>query len=72
MENPAQKARMDICLANTGAILFLAGKARDLKEGVDLARENIQNGCALEKLKEFVRVSNDSSNLKQQITTVSS
>lgn len=71
-ENSAQQARMDICLANAGAILFLAGKARDLKEGVELARENIQNGCALGKLQEFVRVSNDSSHLKQQITTVSS
>ena len=60
MENPGQKARMDICLANAGAILFLAGKAQDLKEGVKLAQENIQKGYALEKLQEFVRVSNDS------------
>lgn len=70
MENPAQKARMDICLANAGAILFLAGKARDLKEGVDLARENIQKGYALEKLQEFKRVSNDSD--QSQITNLNS
>ncbi|EKQ53664.1 MAG: anthranilate phosphoribosyltransferase [Methanobacterium sp. Maddingley MBC34] len=70
MENPAQKARMDICLANAGAILFLVGKARDLKEGVDLARENIQKGYALEKLQEFKRVSNDSD--QSQITNLNS
>ena len=58
MENPSQKARMNICLANAGAILFLAGKARDLKGGVELARENIQKGYPLEKLQEFKRVSN--------------
>jgi len=58
MENPSQKARMNICLANAGAILFLAGKARDLKGGVELAKENIQKGYPLEKLQEFKKVSN--------------
>jgi len=56
-ETVQQKARMNICLANAGAILFLAGKASDLKEGVELARETIEKGYARQKLDEFVRVS---------------
>jgi anthranilate phosphoribosyltransferase len=57
IETPGQKARMDICLANAGAIFFLAGKASDLKEGTELARETIQKGYARQKLEEFIRVS---------------
>jgi len=30
------------------------GKAKDLKEGVDMAREAIGNGSALEKLRSWV------------------
>jgi anthranilate phosphoribosyltransferase len=56
-ETSQQKARMDICLANAGAILFLAGKAPDLKKGVDLARETIINGAARQKLDEFIEAS---------------
>jgi anthranilate phosphoribosyltransferase len=49
-----QAARMDICLANAGAILFLAGKTSNIKEGVNLARTTIENGFAWNKLQEFI------------------
>ncbi len=51
-----QEARMDICLANASAILFLAGKVQDLKEGVELARETVEKGYARDKLQEFIQV----------------
>lgn len=57
-ETAQQKARMDICLANTSAILFLSGEASDLKEGTVLARDTIQKGYAKSKLEEFIKVSN--------------
>ncbi len=57
-ETAQQKARMDICLANAGAILFLADKTPDLKTGVDLARKTVQNGDAKHKLDEFIAASN--------------
>ena len=45
--NPSQIARMDICLANAGAILFISGRTSDLKKGVELSRKTIEDGSAL-------------------------
>ncbi|NYB51101.1 MAG: anthranilate phosphoribosyltransferase [Methanobacteriaceae archaeon] len=56
-ESAQDKAQMDICLANAGAILYLAGKTSDLKAGVELARKTIQNGSAMRKLQEFIQAS---------------
>ncbi len=56
-ETAQQKARMDICLANASAILFLADKVSDFKEGVELARKTIHNGSAQSKLEEFIQTS---------------
>lgn len=55
--NPTEKARMDICLANAGAIIFLGGKASDLKEGAQIAREIVEKGKAKDKLRDFIRAS---------------
>jgi len=55
--NPTERARMDICLANAGAIIFLGGKASDLKEGVGIAREIVEKGKAKDKLQDFIRAS---------------
>jgi len=55
--NQEEKARMNLCLANAGAILFLAGKAGDLQEGVKKARETVLNGAACKKLDEFIEAS---------------
>lgn len=57
MESQAEEARMDLCLANAGAILFLAGKADNLQEGVEKARETVLNGNANNKLQEFIAAS---------------
>ncbi|MGR0482409.1 MAG: anthranilate phosphoribosyltransferase [Candidatus Electronema sp. V4] len=46
-------AKLDMVLLNAGAALMAAGKADDLRGGVDLAREVIASGAALRKLKDF-------------------
>lgn len=56
-DSQEERARMDLCLANAGAILFLAGKAGDFQEGVEKARDNILNGNAHRKLQEFIAAS---------------
>ena len=57
-ESPEEKARLDIALVNAGAIIYLAGKADDLMQGTEIARETVNSGKAREKLKEFAEISN--------------
>jgi len=49
------------CL-NAGAILYIAGKAQNMKEGVEMARETIRSGKAIEKLRQWAGVQNTNSN----------
>uniref|UniRef100_UPI004056C1DC anthranilate phosphoribosyltransferase n=1 Tax=Candidatus Electronema sp. TaxID=2698783 RepID=UPI004056C1DC len=46
-------AKLDMVLLNAGAALMAAGKADDLRGGVDLARKVIASGAALQKLEAF-------------------
>ncbi len=48
----------DFLAANTAVVLRLTGKARDLKQGVDQARQAVADGRALAKLKELVTAQN--------------
>ncbi|MCB1480768.1 MAG: anthranilate phosphoribosyltransferase [Rhodobiaceae bacterium] len=48
----------DIVLMNAGAALVVAGKAKDLAEGVNLAAEAIDCGAAMERLTKLVEVTN--------------
>jgi anthranilate phosphoribosyltransferase len=50
----AEGARANTVMMNAAAAAVVGGKARDLKEGVGVARESIQAGRALEKLQRFV------------------
>ena len=52
------EACIDFTCLNAGALLNIAGIARDLKEGVELSREAIEKGAALEKLQRWVMVQN--------------
>lgn len=52
------EARLNLCLINSAALLYLAGKVDNIKEGVTLAGEVIYSGKALEKLNELIMVSN--------------
>ena len=53
-----EDARLKLCLVNTAAILFIAGKARNLEDGVRIAKNSIESGMAIAKLFELVDASN--------------
>lgn len=54
----AKNAYRDIACLNAGAGLVVAGIARDIKHGVELAAQAIDNGAAANVLDAVVRVSN--------------
>ncbi|MBE5850667.1 MAG: anthranilate phosphoribosyltransferase [Lachnospiraceae bacterium] len=51
-------AKRDAVLLNAGASLYIGGKAESFKAGVELAKELIDSGKALEVLHKFIEVSN--------------
>ncbi|MEZ5820199.1 MAG: anthranilate phosphoribosyltransferase [Xanthobacteraceae bacterium] len=51
-------AYRDVALLNAAAALIVAGKAKDLKEGVAIGIKTIDSGAAAAKLKQLVAVSN--------------
>jgi anthranilate phosphoribosyltransferase len=48
----------DVALLNAAAALVVAGRAKDLKEGLTLGIQSIDSGAAAERLKRLVAVSN--------------
>jgi anthranilate phosphoribosyltransferase len=48
----------DVALLNAAAALVVAGRAKDLKEGLTLGLQSIDSGAAAERLKRLVAVSN--------------
>lgn len=52
-------AKADAVLMNAGAGIYLAGGANSIEQGIDIARETIKSGKAYEKLKEFVKLTNE-------------
>jgi anthranilate phosphoribosyltransferase len=48
----------DVALLNAGATLVVAGKAKDLQEGVALGAKSLDSGAATERLSRLVAVSN--------------
>lgn len=48
----------DVALINAAAALIVAGRARDLKEGVALGIQSIDTGAAVSRLKQLIAVSN--------------
>jgi anthranilate phosphoribosyltransferase len=57
LQGKASPAR-DVVIANSAFGLYVAGKARDLKEGSAMAAESIDAGRALDKLKRLVEFTN--------------
>lgn len=49
----------DVVLLNAGAALVVADRARNIKEGANIAAEAIDNGAARETLANLVRISNE-------------
>ena len=48
----------DVALLNAAAALMVAGRAKDLKEGVALGAKSIDSGAAEARLKHLIAVSN--------------
>lgn len=44
----------DLCLNLAGAVLYLAGKSTDLKQGMELAEVHLNDGSALHTFREFI------------------
>jgi anthranilate phosphoribosyltransferase len=55
----ATGAIRDIVLLNTGAGLHVAGKARDLSEGIALAARTIDSGAARQALDKMIAITNE-------------
>ncbi|NQY94089.1 MAG: anthranilate phosphoribosyltransferase [Campylobacteraceae bacterium] len=50
-------AKLDIVLINAAAALVVDGKARDFKDGIEIARDAILSGKAKEKLEQIIKLS---------------
>ncbi len=50
-------AYRDVALMNAGAALLISGRAKDLSEGVDMARASVDTGAARARLEHLARVS---------------
>ncbi|NQY52314.1 MAG: anthranilate phosphoribosyltransferase [Campylobacteraceae bacterium] len=57
LENKEKGAKLDIVLLNAAAALLVDEKARDLKEGIEIARDAILSGRAKDKLEQLIRIS---------------
>jgi len=51
-------AKRDIVLLNAGVALLVDGKVNSTEEGIEMARDAINNDLAIEKLNEIIEVSN--------------
>jgi len=58
LKNEEKGAKRNIVLMNAAAAIYVAGKAKDLKEGLKLAAESIDSGKAFNKLEELVEFTN--------------
>lgn len=54
-----QGGKRDIVVLNAALCLYLAGKAATIKDAISLAKDLITSGSAINKLEEFVRLSNE-------------
>lgn len=57
LTNQQKGTRLDIVLINAAAALVVDSKARDFKDGIDMAKEAIESLKAKEKLEELISVS---------------
>jgi anthranilate phosphoribosyltransferase len=57
-DETSSDAQRDIVLINTAAALMVDGKARDIQDGLEMAKETIKKAKAKEKLKQIIEISN--------------
>lgn len=54
-----QSPKLDIVLLNAAAGLIIADKAKDFREGIEIARQTIKSGKAKQKFNELMEYTND-------------
>ena len=54
----ARGARRDITVLNAAAVFMIAGRAKDIGEGIELANQSIDSGEALNKLERLIEFTN--------------
>lgn len=59
--------KRDMVLVNAAAAIMVGGRARRLSEGVEVARESVENGSAYEKLKSFIKYSGGSLSVIEEL-----
>jgi len=52
-----RSSRRDLILLNAASILYVADEAKDIKDGYELAKQSVDEGKAIEKLKSLVILS---------------
>ncbi len=57
LDGSSSEAQRDIVLMNAAAALIVEGMARDIQDGLEIARDAIQSGKAVKKLEQIVEVS---------------
>lgn len=57
-ESLEDEVRLNLCLINTAAVLYLAQKTDNLEDGLKTALESVESGAALNKLNQFIQISN--------------
>ena len=50
--------RRDIVLLNAGATIYISGRADSIEEGIEIARDSIDSGKALQKLQNLIAFTN--------------
>jgi len=56
MRGEQKGALLDLSIALSGAMIYLGGKAASIKEGAEIAKEQINNGKAFDKFVEIVKL----------------
>jgi anthranilate phosphoribosyltransferase len=57
-DSKATDAQRDVVLINSAVALMVDDKARDIQDGLEIARECIAKGLAKDKLKQIIKISN--------------
>ncbi|MGM0533756.1 MAG: anthranilate phosphoribosyltransferase [Campylobacterota bacterium] len=58
LQNRLDGAKKDIILLNAAGSFIVSGKARDMQDGLQMAKEAIESGKAYEHLQEIIKISN--------------
>lgn len=59
IEGSEQGAKLDAILLNSGALIYISGIAKDIKEGIDIAKKTIEAGKARDVLENVIKIYNE-------------